>query len=122
MGVYVSYTNNPYDFVINLESSRNAYELLKNKMKNFYSTKGNSYLVKEPTKDYVYVCRNNENDEYTRIKFIDYFAGENARIYDIDAGNFAAIKTIRNQSKTFKHYIYSRSMVIPSKSLFYFIS
>lgn len=94
--VYVSYTNNPFDFVINLESSRKAYSFLTDKMNSFYMDKPSKYLCKEPVKDYVYVLRDCEKGRCTRVKFIDYFAGENARIYDIDAGNYDAVKINSN--------------------------
>lgn len=90
--VYVSNINNPFDFVINLESSRRVYEQLRKEMNTFYLYSPEKFLTNSPKKEHVYVGRNEATGECTRIKFIDYLADKYARIYDIDAGHFDAVQ------------------------------
>lgn len=89
--VYVTYVNNPSEFVINLELFRRKLDELQFDMKRFYSPRRAEYAVSELELEanHIYVFCDSKQ-EYHRVKFVDLVGGNKARVQDIDNGYYDA--------------------------------
>lgn len=91
--VFISYSHTPLDFVLNLDSSKLAYQDLVSQMNSFYRHKPHGFQPIDKLQSGSIYIHQNDNLDCKRIQLIEPIDNIRCSVYDIDKGCYDALRS-----------------------------